>query len=157
MAVDHDGGIIGLYEQWFADQLAALQHETKTVFKKAEKWRHQVGPTKAGIEAWGRHSPFAFVSYHPDYPGREADDLRQSLQFVVFIGRTSKKDGQARYGSATLLGISKIRDLVIDLFDDVHPGDGFTCDHFHYNGEEEVLEAPRKYGLVLFFKANYMT
>ena len=59
----NDGGLMAALEQWMADQLAALTSSGELVFKTAEVWKHQIGPTKAGMEAFARYDPFAFVSY----------------------------------------------------------------------------------------------
>lgn len=154
----NDGGKMASIEQWMADQLAALNFEDKPVFKTAEPWKHQVGPTSAGMEAFARYDPFAFVAYQSTDAAREGDyDLRQVIEMAVLIGVESKEDGVARYGDANHLGTSKIRDLVIDLFDRVHPGETFNCDDFYYTGDVEVLDAPKRHAIQMIFETSWMT
>jgi len=154
----NDGGMMAKLEQWMADTLAALQSGGSDVFKTADVWKHQVGPTKSGIEAFARYAPFAFAGYSGGKSAREGDnDLRQILSFGVLIGVVSKRDGDARTGNSNKLGTSKIRDLVIAAFDKVHPGDGFGCDEFYYTGDIEQLDAPKMHAIELFFETNFIT
>lgn len=154
----NDGGLMAALEQWMADQLAALEFEGNLVFKTAEPWKHQIGPTKAGMEAFERYDPFAFVSYQSTDSAREGDyDLRQVLEFAVIIGVVSREDGVARFGDAAHLGTSKIRDLVIALFDRTHPGGTFNCDDFYYTGDVEVVDAPKKHAIQMKFETSQLT
>ena len=154
----NDGGLMAALEQWMADQLAALQFEGKLVLKTTEVWKHQIGPTKAGMEAFGRYEPFAFVSYQSTDAAREGDyDLRQVLEFAILIGVESREDGVARFGDATHLGTSKIRDLVISLFDRTHPGGTFSCDDFYYTGDVEVVDAPKRHAIQMTFETSQLT
>jgi len=154
----NDGGLMAAMEQWMANRLAALTFEGKNVFKTAEVWKHQVGPTNAGMEAFERYEPFAFVSYQAADAAREGDyDLRQVLEFAILIGVESKADGVARIGDANHLGTSKLRDLVINLFDRVHPGGTFNCDEFYYTGDVEVLDAPKRHAIQMTFEASQLT
>lgn len=154
----NDGGLMAAIEQWLADTLAALKHEGKNVFRTAKPWKHQIGPTKAGMEAFGRYEPFAFVSYQAADAAREGDyDLRQVLEFAVLIGVESKEDGVARFGDANHLGTSKIRDLVIAALDRVHPGGTFNCDDFYYTGDIEVVDAPKRHGIQMNFETSQLT
>ena len=154
----NDSGLMAALEQWMVDQLKALEFEVKLVFKTAEVWKHQVGPTKAGMEAFERYDPFAFVSYQSTDAAREGDyDLRQVLEFAVMIGVVSKDDGVARFGDATHLGTSKIRDLVISLFDRTHPGGTFNCDDFYYTGDVEIVDAARKHAIQMTFETSQLT
>ena len=145
-------------EQWMADQLAALEFESNLVFKNAEPWKHQVGPTKAGMQAFDRYAPFAFVSYQSTDAAREGDyDLRQVMELSIMIGVKSREDGVARFGDATHLGTSKIRDLVISLFDRTHPGGTFSCDDFYYTGDVEVVDAPKRHAIQMTFETSQLT
>lgn len=154
----NDGGLMAALEQWMTDQLAALEFESELVFKTAEVWKHQIGPTKAGIEAFSRYDPFAFVSYQSTDAAREGDyDLRQVLEFAVIIGVQSKEDGVARIGDTRHLGTSKIRDLVISLFDRTHPGGTFNCDDFYYTGDVEVVDAPKRNAIQMTFETSQLT
>lgn len=154
----NDGGMMAKIEQWMADTLAALQSGGADVFNTAEVWKHQVGAGKGGMEAFIRYSPFAFVSYSDTDTAREGDnDLRQVLEFRILIGVTSRSAGRARFGDSGKLGTSKIRDLVIAVFDKVHPGGGLTCDEFYYTGDIEVLDAPKKHAIEMKFETSYMT
>jgi len=154
----YDGGLIANIENWFVLQLAALTNGGKKVFTKADVWRSQIAATKAGFEAFSRYTPFAFVKYQPAKPDREGDyDLRQVIRIAIAIGVESKVAGDARIGNSNKLGISKIRDLVIGLFDSVHPGGGLECDDFYYVGEAEAFESPKRYAIEMYFEANYVT
>ena len=73
------------------------------------------------------------------------------------IGVESKADGVARFGDANHLGTSKIRDLVITLFDRVHPGGTFNCDDFYYTGDVEVVDAPKRHAIQMTFETSQLT
>lgn len=154
----NDGGLIAILEQWFADQLAALELEGEAVFKTADVWHHQVAATSGGMEAFERYSPFAFVGYKSADAAREGDyDLRQVLEFAILIGVKSKEPGVARFGDANHLGTSKLRDLVIALFDRKHPGEGFGCDDIYYTGDMEVFDAPDRHAIEMTFETSFLT
>jgi len=154
----NDGGLVAQVEQWMADTLAALTNGDEIVFKTADIWRHQIAATNAGIEAFARYEPFAFVSYSGADAAREGGyDLRQVLEFAVLIGAEHKEDGVARFGDANNLGTSKIRDLVIAAFDRKHPGGGLTCDEFYYTGEVEVFDGPRRHAIQINFETSQLT
>lgn len=154
----NDGGLIALLEQWFADQLAALQDGGADCFKTADIWRHQLSVAAGGIEALGQYEPCAFVAYQSADAAREGDyDLREVLEFAVLIGVESKVKGVARFGDATHLGISKIRDLVIALFDRKHPGDPLECDEIYYTGDETAYDSPRQSLIEMRFEVSKMT
>ena len=154
----NDGGLRAKLEQWMADTLAALQSGGSDVFKTPDVWRHQVGPTKSGMEAFARYQPFAFAGWDGGGAAREGGkDLRQIIRLSVVIGVESRKDGDARTGNSRKLGTSKICELVIAAFDKVHPGGGLTCDEFYYMDEVEQLDAPKKHATQLFFETSYMT
>lgn len=156
--MSNDGGLIASLEQWFADTLAALAVDTVLVFKTADVWRHQVSATAGGIEALDRYEPCAFVSYFNDQAAREGGyDLREVLEFTIFIGRQSREPGVARYGSATELGVSKLRDLVIAAFDRKHPGASLACDEIYYTGSSEVYDSPKQYVIEMHFEVSKMT
>jgi hypothetical protein len=154
----NDGGLIALLEQWFADTLAAIAIDETLVFKTADVWRHQVSAAAGGIEALYRYAPCAFVSYFNDSAAREGGyDLREVLEFTILIGQESREVGVARYGSATELGVSKLRDLVIAAFDRKHPGGSFTCDEIYYTGSSEVYDSPKQYVIEMHFETSKMT
>ncbi len=153
----NDGGIIATLEQWFADQLAALQNNSKNVFETAEVWKHQVSASAGGVEAFARHAPFAFTSYQSDRSAREGDrDLREILEIAVFIGVVSKHKGVARVGNSNNLGTSKIRDFVITLFDKQHPGEAFDCDEIYYMGSVEVVDSTKTHAIQMTFETSRM-
>jgi len=156
----NDGGLIAKLEEWFAARLAALTETDggPAVFKTADLWKNQIAASKAGLEAFGRYEPFAFVSYQSADAAREGGySLRQVLEFVILIGVESKEDGIARYGDDNNLGVSKIRDLVIELFDRKHPGGELECDEIYYTGDVEVLDAPKKYMIQMTFETSFLT
>jgi len=153
----NDGGLIATLEKWFADQLAALLNGGELVFKTADVWRHQVSASKGGVEAFKRYAPFAFVSYQSDRSAREGDrDLREILEFAVFIAVVSKSDSDARTGNAVKLGTSRIRDLVITLFDRQHPGGSFDCDEIYYTGSIEVVDSAKAHAIQMTFETSRM-
>lgn len=147
-------GITAAIEDWLAEQLTALEYNDKLVFKTAQPWKYQI---ESGTESFGRFEPFAFVSYWPSNSSREGGyDLNDKLRFSVLIGLTSKEAGVARRGDDNNLGASQIRDLVIELLDNSHPGDGFECDNLFYSDETEMVDAPKKYVTELHFVCNRM-
>jgi hypothetical protein len=150
----NDGGLISVLAQWMADELYALIYNDNPVFKRevagkspksADLYRHQVGATKAGIEASERFAPFAFVAAGDENADRAGGyDLLRRPQLRVFLGTVSKEDGVALWGDGTQLGINKITDLVIALFDKKRPSDtSITCEDFYYDGFYEILDAPK--------------
>jgi len=154
----NDTGLMAKLEQWMADTLKALTHDDKNVFKTAAVWKHQIAATEAGMQAIGRHEPFAFVSYMSADAAREGGyDLRQVLEFAVLIGVESKSKGVARFGDAHHLGTSKIRDLVIAAFDRKHPGGDLDCDEFYYTGEIEVFDSPKQHLIRMHFETSQLT
>jgi len=155
--MSNDGGFIALLEAWFAAQLAALAYGGKLVFTKVDVWRHQVAATKAGVEAFDRVAPFAFPSWAGTDVKREGGyDLCQVPGISILIGTTSVADGDARTGTSAKLGISKIHDLVIALFDKKHPGGGLTCDEIYYIGTIELLDAPKAHLIEMRFEISYI-
>jgi len=155
----NDGGLMAVLEQWMADTLAVLKNNNVLIFKSADVWKHQIAATSSGMETFTRYAPFAFVSFQSGDSAREGgNDLRQILSFAVLIGAESKEDGVARIGSATVLGTSKIRDLVIAAFDKKRPTDaGITCDEFYYVGEVEILDMPKRHCIQLNFEVSQLT
>jgi len=154
----NDGGLIARIEQYFADELAALQHEGKDVFKTADVWKHQVAATEGGIESFSGLEPFAFASYQDCEAAREGDyDLRQVFEFAVLIGCESKHAGVARFGDDNHLGTSKLRDLVIAHFDRMHPGGDLTCDDIYYTGDIEIFDSPKRHAIQLTFEISQLT
>jgi len=154
----NDGGMVARMEQAITDVLAALQHDSKDVFKTAEVWKHQVSSDKGGLDAFQSYAPFAFIAYAPISGYREGDgDLRQELNFEIAIGQTDKHAGVARTGDEDTLGVSKIRDLVITAMDGWHPGEGFDCDPLYYQDEIGLVNTPNIYAIQMRFKANLIT
>jgi hypothetical protein len=156
----NDGGLIARLEQWLADTLKALTYgdDEKPVFATADIWKHQVGAANGGGEKFTNYAPFAFVGYQSGEAAREGGyDLRQVLEFAIFVGVESTTDGVARTGDATHLGISKIRDLVIEAFESQHPGSGFDCDEFYYTGEVPVFNMARRHAIEMYFTCSRMT
>lgn len=152
-----DNGMTARIEAWFVSKLTALQYEGETVFKTVDHWRGQIGIGNSGIESFDRFAPFAYVKYQPVRPGREGDyDLNRKLRIAIALGQSSKAAGIARIGSDTELGISIIQSLVTNLFEGVHPGEGFTCDDFYYTGDAESVDYPKRCGIELYFEANYL-
>jgi hypothetical protein len=157
----NDGGLVAKLEQWLADTLAALTYgdDDALVFKTADVWKHQVAATEGGVEAGDRFAPFAFASYQSGNSAREGDnDLRQIPTFAILIGVTSKENGVARFGDATHLGISKIRDLIINALDKKRPdGTDITCDEFYYMEEIEILDQPKRHWIQMNFEVSQIT
>jgi len=156
----NDGGSTAKIEQAMADELKNIKNGGVDVFKTADVWKYQITVNQAGgVEGFPQHTPFAFAAFRPptDF-SREGDgDLSQKLRFGIFLGQTSKEAGVARIGDANHIGISLMCDLVIDLFDLWHPGEGFDCDNFRFDGEAEEVDTPYAYGLTVFFIANRIT
>ena len=155
--MSNDGGNIALIEAAFVTQLAALELDSVKVFRTAEHWRHQTAAGNGGIEAFDKYAPFAFVKHQPRSPSRVGGyDLNAKVRIAIAIGVKATRPGDARIGTAAKLGASKIFDLVLALFEDFHPGDGFTCDDFAYVGDAEIIDDPQRYGIELYFEADYI-
>lgn len=155
MAVD--AGMVARIEAAFVARLQTLTYNDVNVFRAVDHWRGQIAAGKSGYEAFDRYAPFAFVNWRPEPPAREGDyDLNRKLTVAVAIGQTSKKDGDARIGSGTQIGISLIHSLVINLFEGWHPGIGFTCDDFYYTGDNENYNQPKRCAVEIYFTANYL-
>jgi len=156
--MSNDGGLISQLEQWFADTLIPLESEGKKIFRTADVWKYQVAPVKGGMESFERYAPFAFVSFLSADGAREGDyDLRQVLEFTIVLGVTSKAEGVARFGDESHLGIGKIRDLVIALFDHQHPGGDLKCDEIYYTGEIILADAPKVFAVQMHFETSFLT
>jgi hypothetical protein len=156
--MSNDGGLISQLEQWFADELAALESGGEKVFRTADIWKYQIAAVKGGLESFERYAPFAFVSYLSADGAREGDyDLRQVLEFAIVLGVQSKAEGVARFGDANNLGIGKIRDLVINLFDKQHPGGELKCDEIYYTGEIPLADAPKVFAVQMHFETSFLT
>lgn len=154
----NDGGLVAKLEQWFADVLAAIKVDGIDIFKTVDVWKHQVGASAGGIEAFTRYSPFAFVARQDIDTAREGDyDLRQIIDFRILIGVESVLPGVARIGDATHLGTSRLRELVIAALDKQHPGAGFECDEIYYTGEIEALDSPRQHAIEMSFETSFVT
>lgn len=153
----NDGGFIANLEQWFADTLAALQNEGANVFDTADVWKHQVGGVSGGMEAFQRHTPFAFVAYHGDESAREGGhDLREIPTIRILVGVYNDKPGVARIGDATHLGVSRIRDLIIAAFESKTPDGDLGCDEIYYMGAVPVLDAEKHYAVEMVFEVSKM-
>jgi len=142
-------------EQWFADELAGLEHNGQKVFRTADVFKHQVAATASGREAFSRYAPFGFARYLDTKEKREGDyDLNQVHRFAVLIGAESRVSGAARIGDGNNLGTSKLRDLVIAHFDKAHPGEGFDCSQVFYRQDEKTLDFPKQHALELLFEVG---
>lgn len=154
----NDGGLVAKLEQWFTDQLKALELNSEKVFNTADIWRHQISAQSGGFEAAAEYAPFAFVSYQSAKSAREGGyTLRQVIEFAILIGTESKEAGVARFGSSVKLGTSKIRDLVIELFDRKHPGAELACDEIYYTGEIEIADTPTYHAIQMNFETSFVT
>lgn len=154
----NDGGLVAKLEQWLADTLKAMTYgeDDVLVFKTADIWRHQIAATAGGLDAIERYQPFAFASYQGASSAREGgNDLRQIPSFAILIGVSSKEEGVARFGDATHLGTSKIRDLVILALDKKRPdGTDITCDEFYYIDEIELVDMPKCHCIQMNFEVS---
>ena len=154
----NDGSLLSKLEQFVADTLAALTSGGSAVFKTADVWRHQLAAGGSGFESLGRHSPCAFVSYTAAEAAREGgNELREVIEFAILIGVEHKNPGTARIGSTNVNGTSKLRDLVIALFESKHPGESLTCDEIYYTGDREIFDAPTQHVIELHFETSKMT
>ena len=149
-----DTGTITKIEILMAAHLDALK-----IFKKAEPWKYQIWVGEGGQEAIAAYSPFAFPKYLPPTQAEREGGyaLKQIFRFGVLIGTESKEIGIARTGSDTVLGISRLRDIVIEALEGWHPGESIACDPFYYKGDEIEIETSNKMALILFFEANMIT
>jgi len=157
-----DAGMMAKVEAWIKTTLAALTvgegEAAVDVFTTVDHWRHQIGIGQGGMESFDRYAPFAFVSRADVSTDRQGDyDLRQIISFEVLVGQKSSAEGECRIGSATLLGTSRIRELVIDALDKQHPGAGFACDDMRYVGEHEVVDLPKKHAIQMHFELPWIS
>ena len=153
----HDNSKASLIEAAIVELIAAIQWNGDDAFKTVAVWSDQIAPGKAGMESFARFTPFAFVAYEPEFPGREGDgDLRLSMGFSVVIGQVAASDGVARYGDATHPGTNVLEDLVIAALDNVHPGTGIACDDLQFAGSSVIADLERKRAIQMSFKANRM-
>lgn len=150
-----DDGLISTLAKWMVNQLAALQHENKTVFASVELYRHQIGPTESGLEKIEK-SPIAYIDYMDDSAAREGGySLREVPEIDILIIVKSKENGVAKWGDATHLGISKIRDLIITLFDKKRPDDiEIDCDEFYYTGSVLTISMPKLAGIQMRYEVS---
>lgn len=155
----NDGGTTALIEQAMADKLATIQFNGKSLFKKTEPWNYQISADQGGIESIQKFAPCAFPKFTPPTDSTiEGGDLSQKYRFGILICQHSKEAGVARIGNTNIPGAaSLIRDLVISAIEDWHPGEGFDCDDFHFDGDELELETPYIYALIIYFKTNRIT
>jgi len=155
-----DDGMISKIEAYFVAQLRALEYDDNKVFRDAndsvDHWKFQLAGGKGGLEAFERFAPFAFVSYMETDSAREGGkDLRQIPTIDVLIGVSNKYPGVARLGDATTLGCSKIRDLVIALFENVQPTD-IACDEIRYISDIITVETEKLFAMQLKFELSFM-
>lgn len=146
-SADLSNGLVTAIETAFIDDLKAFN-----IFKTVEHWRHQISSGQGGVEAFDKYAPFAFVSYSPPAESsREGDgDLNQHLRFGIAIGARSKEAGAAR----VLVHLWRI--MVIAFFDRWHPGEGFGCDDFYFDGDEVQIDSEHRYAMNIYFKGNYI-
>lgn len=154
---DNDGQVKKVAE-WMVSVLAALQYNSKDVFRTTELWKHQIAAGEGGTEAFSRYQPFAFINYQSCEGAREGGkDLRQIWTFAIAFGVESKSAGVAKWGDANNLGTTKIRELIISAFDKKHPGSGFDCDEFYYIDEVVIVDGLKQHAIQMHFEASKMT
>ena len=154
----NDGGLIATLEASFVATLAALEYEDALVFKTAEHWKHQVGATGGGLDAFLRYAPFAFVGYTGTDSAREGGhDLREILTISILIGTYNDLPGVARIGDADHLGVSKLRDLVIAAFESKTPSGDLGCDEIYYVGEKVAVNSDKRFAIEMAFEVSKIT
>lgn len=152
-----DGGLIATLADWMVTQLAALQYGGSSVFQIAELFKHQLRAVSGGIEGIEK-TPAVYVGYMNSDTAREGGrDLREILEFDVLVVVKSKETAVSQWGDDSHLGISKIRDLVITLFDKKRPDDiVIGCDEFYYTGDFLTIETPNICGIQMRFEVSRM-
>jgi hypothetical protein len=152
-----DGGKIAVLAQWMVDQLAALKYEEQNVFVVADLYKHQLTAASGGVEKI-EATPIAYVDFRNTESGREGNkDLREVYEFAILIAVKTKADGLAKWGEGNNLGLSKIRDLVIDLFDKKRPDDETVkCDEFYYTGDFISYDFLKVSGIQMQFEVSQM-
>lgn len=150
-----DGGLIVTLADWMVEKLAALQHGGSAVFQIAELFKHQLRAVHGGIEGI-ENTPAVYVGYMNSDTAREGGrDLREILEFDVLVVVKSKEAAVSMWGSDSRLGVSKIRDLVITLFDKKRPDDiVIDCDEFYYTGDVLTIETPDISGIQMRFEVS---
>lgn len=154
----NDGGMTAKIEEAIVALLKPLQFNGKDAFETVKVWDSQI----KGPSDFAKYQPFAFVGFFPFSPGREGDfDLREDLRFAILIGiETTKKDDSPRNGSATKLGASLAREIIIEALDGKHPtvddGGKGQPDDLTFFGEEQYIDSDKLYATELQFKINWI-
>lgn len=158
----NDGGTVALIEEAVINLFSPMKKPAsgETVFKQGSvdyfKW--QIGATEGGLEAIQQHAPFMFISYQPPIEGnRQGGSLEQTLRFAVTIGQHHKEPGVARVGNDQVLGISKMRDIVIAALDKWHPGEAIACNPFYYVDEILQVHTRNHFVIDLIFECKLIT
>lgn len=156
--MSNDGGLTAKLEEWIVTVLTALEYGGSAVFKEVDHWRHQVGATGAGLEAFQRYAPFAFVGYQQSDSAREGGhELREIPTIYILIGTYNNVPGVARIGDASHLGTSKIRDLVIAALESQTPTGDLGCDECYYADDIVVVDAEKRHAIEMAFDISKMT
>ncbi|MFA7484842.1 MAG: hypothetical protein WCZ89_02290 [Phycisphaerae bacterium] len=152
-----DGGLIVTLADWMVTQLAALQYNGSAVFAISDLFRHQLRAAQGGLEGIEK-TPVCYVDYMNSDSAREGDNaLREILEFDVLVVTKSKEIAVAKWGDDSHIGISKIRDLVIALFDKQRPDAvEIDCDEFYYAGDNLTIDTPNLSGVQMRFEVSRM-
>lgn len=150
-------GMTSRIEDWAIAILAALKDgDDDDVFTNTDPWS-STDKIEVLIESLKKFPRAAIVGCGFYSPKREGGyDLNQQLLLEVMVSVTSREAGVARRGDDKHLGGSRIYDLVVAAFENVHPGDGFNCDEFHFAADRVMLDLPRHYIVEILFTANWI-
>ncbi|MCP4566826.1 MAG: hypothetical protein GY841_04505 [FCB group bacterium] len=157
-----DNGLVADLEADIVTRLTAITLTGDTVFRTVDHWRFQL----VSGDSFKSYAPFAFVEY--DGTSRtswEGDhDLKQTLMFTIRVGTEIKaKDGGAsRIGVGTdgglgdrQLGVSRLRDLVIDAMQREHPTTtDVYVDYWEYLSDDLVWSLPDQSAIMMKFQVD---
>jgi len=157
-----DNGVIADTEAQIVTLLAAATVGGKAAFRTVNHWRWQI----TGPDSFRRYGPFAFVKYigTPSTNPEGDHDLNQHLSFAVLVGtEISGNADAARIGTGTAadnydLGVSRLRDVVLDTLQEVHPTvTAADVEYFDYLGDNVEWDEPNRYAISMRFRIDRVT
>ena len=157
-----DQGLVADIESDIVNTLSAITLSGNNVFRTVDHWKFQL----QSADSFHAYSPFAFVEYGgTSRAGWQGDhDLHQTMLFNIRVGTELAKphEGAARIGSGTdadsdayQLGVSRLRDLVIESLQNQHPTTSdIHAEYYEYLGDDLVWSLPRQAALIMKFQVD---
>ena len=135
-------------EDWAVGKL-----QTLSIFKNVRS----VQPDDYKLASIEGLAPLALVKATLGAPTREGGyDCNRTIALQVVFGNHHNTPGVARRGSASVVGVSKMAELVFDALEGQHPGAGFDCDDFYFVGAVETFDNTKDYALEFQCEANWI-